>query len=141
MSLRDRWKYSRLRPKNTATYTRYRNWLSSRYHARGNGKAPLPDRIGRTVGSRMPGYRSRINPAHGRPRWTDRSPQHMARWRTAREQGRPATRADRNAARTDRKHGVTSVPPSRLRDQIRNDQRANRERHDRIRDRLNRRTQ
>ena len=88
MSLADRWKYSRLRPKNSATHTRYRNWLSGRYWARGNGKAPLPDRVSRAVGSRTPVYRNRIDPAHGRPRWTDRSPQDMQRWRQARDQGR-----------------------------------------------------
>jgi len=140
MSLSDRWKHSRLRPKNTATYTQYRNWLSKRYHARGNGKAPLPDRIGQTVGSRTPGYRNRINPAHGRPRWTDRSPQHMARWRNAREQGRPATRADRNAANTDRKHGGTAVPPSQLRDAQRTAERQARERTARNKSRLNERS-
>lgn len=68
MSLSGRWKYSRLRPKNTATYTRYRNWLSTRYHARGNGVRPLPDRVGNAVSSRTPVYRNRISPATGRPR-------------------------------------------------------------------------
>jgi hypothetical protein len=82
VSLRDRWKYTRIRPKNTATYTRYRNWLSTRYHARGNGKRPLPDRVSRAVASRTPGYRNRINPATGRPRWTDRNDQALGRWRT-----------------------------------------------------------
>jgi len=89
VSLRDRWKYSRLRPKNAATYTRYRNWLSTRYHARGNGKAPLPDRVGRAVGSRTPAYRNRVNPATGRPRWTDRSDGQLNHWRQGRDrQGR-----------------------------------------------------
>jgi hypothetical protein len=68
----------------------YRNWLSTRYHARGNGKAPLPDRVTRGVASRTPVYRERINPATGRPRWTDRSPGDLARWRADRQrtQGR-----------------------------------------------------
>ena len=85
MSLSDRWKYSRFRPKNTATHTRYRNWLSSRYHARGNGKAPLPDRVTWGAASRMPVVRNRVNPATGRPRWTDRSPQALGRWRADRQ--------------------------------------------------------
>ena len=92
MSLRDRWKYSRFRPKNTATHTRYRNWLSSRYWKRVNGggsdKRPLPDRVSRTVTSRTPVARNRINPATGRPRWTDRSDRALAQWRTS----RPVTR-------------------------------------------------
>jgi len=85
MSLSDRWKYSRIRPKNTASYTRYRNWLSSRYHARGNGKAPLPDRVSRSVTSRTPVVRKRVNPATGRPRWTDRSAQDLQRWQANRQ--------------------------------------------------------
>ena len=95
MSLSDRWKYSRLRPKNTATHTRYRNWLSSRYHARGNGKAPLPDRVTRGVASRTPVYRQRVNPATGRPRWTDRSQGDLNRWRANRERTQAPRRRTR----------------------------------------------
>ena len=67
---------------------RYRNWLNRR--ARVRGRAPLPDRLTRWAGSRTPGYRNRINPATGRPRWTDRSDGALARWRADREraQGR-----------------------------------------------------
>ena len=50
-----------------------RNWMNGR--ARQRGKAPLPDRVSRAVGSRTPVVRNRINPATGRPRRTDRSPQ------------------------------------------------------------------
>ena len=69
---------------------RYRNWLNRR--ARVRGRAPLPDRLTRWAGSRTPGYRNRINPATGRPRWTDRSDGALARWRADRErlQGRDA---------------------------------------------------
>jgi hypothetical protein len=95
VSLRDRWKYSRLRPKNSATHTRYRNWLSTRYHKRGNGVRPLPDRITQAVNSRTPVVRDRINPATGRPRWTDRSPGDLTRYRADREQGRTPQRARR----------------------------------------------
>jgi hypothetical protein len=95
VSLRDRWSYSRLRPKNTATYTRYRNWLSTRYRARGNGKAPLPDRVSRAVNSRTPVVRDRINPATGRPRWTDRSPGDLTRWRADHARGRAPQRPRR----------------------------------------------
>lgn len=104
VSVRDRWKYSRLRPKNTATHTRYRNWLSTRYWARGNGKAPLPDRVSRAVTSRTPAVRNRINPATGRPRWTDRSPQRTASFQAARAQGRanPHGRSVLAARRTSR---------------------------------------
>ena len=68
----------------------YRNWLSGR--ARARGKAPLPDRITRGIGSRLPVVRDRINPATGRPRWTDRSDGALAKWRADRErlQGRDA---------------------------------------------------
>jgi hypothetical protein len=100
VSLRDRWKYSRFRPKNTATHARYRNWLSTRYHARGNGKAPLPDRVTRGAASRTPVYRNRVNPATGRPRWTDRSDRALAKWQTS----RPVTvrkQLDRGLARID----------------------------------------
>jgi hypothetical protein len=58
-----------------------RNWLNRR--ARARGKDPLPDRLTRAVGSRVPGYRNRINPATGRPRWTDRNRAALARWRAA----------------------------------------------------------
>ena len=61
----------------------YRNWLNRR--ARARGKAPLPDRITRGIGSRVPAVRDRINPATGRPRWTDRSDGALARWRADRE--------------------------------------------------------
>ena len=78
MSLSGRWKYTRLRPKNTATYTRYRNWLSSRYwrrvNAGGPDKRPLPDRVSRAVTSRTPVVRNRVNPATGRPRRDDARP-------------------------------------------------------------------
>ena len=69
---------------------RYRNWLNRR--ARVRGRAPLPDRLTRWAGSRTPGYRNRINPATGRPRWTDRSDGALAKWRADREgaQGRDA---------------------------------------------------
>ena len=62
----------------------YRNWLSGR--ARARGRDPLPDRLTRAAGSRMPVYRDRISPATGRPRRTDRSPADLARWRAARDQ-------------------------------------------------------
>ena len=96
MSVRDRWKYSRFRPKNTATYTRYRNWLSTRYHARGDGKAPLPDRMSRAATSRTPVVRDRISPATGRPRWTDRSDGDLARWRADRERTQAPSRQGRS---------------------------------------------
>ena len=63
---------------------RYRNWLSRRAWSR--GKTPLPDRLTRGAGSRVPGYRNRVNPATGRPRRTDRSPEHLARWKASRDQ-------------------------------------------------------
>ena len=63
--------------------TQYRNWLGDR--ARARGKAPLPDRVTRAAGSRIPVYRDRTNPATGRPRWTDRSDGALTRWRADRE--------------------------------------------------------
>jgi hypothetical protein len=73
----------------------YRNWLNRR--ARARGKAPLPDRATRAAGSRIPGYRNRINRATGRPRWTDRSPAALARWQASRGQGRTAPSAGRSS--------------------------------------------
>jgi hypothetical protein len=78
----------------------YRNWLSTRYHARGNGKAPLPDRVTRSVASRTPVCRNQVNPATGRPRWTDRNPGAVARWQAERIQER--TREAENHRRTGR---------------------------------------
>lgn len=49
--------------------TRYRNWLNRR--ARARGKVPLPDRIMRGFSS-LPVYRSRLNPATGRPHRDDK---------------------------------------------------------------------
>ena len=92
MSLRDRWEYTRLRPKNAATYTRYRNWLSTRYHARGTGKAPLPDRVSQAVTARAPVVRNRVNPATGRPRWTDRSDGDLTRWSADRDRPQAPSR-------------------------------------------------
>ncbi len=107
MSLRSRWRTSttrwrldgaRVQVSNAwyraagrhihGTRQQYRNWLSGR--ARARGKAPLPDRITRGIGSRVPAVRDRINPATGRPRWTDRSDGALTRWRADREraQGR-----------------------------------------------------
>ena len=113
MSLRDQWKYSRFRPKNTATHTRYRNWLSSRYWKRVNGggpdKRPLPDRVSRAVTSRTPAYRDRVNPATGRPRWTDRSAADLARWQETR------VRASGPAAAKDQEITMTTAPNSKTR--------------------------
>lgn len=50
----------------SGTRQQYRNWLSTRTRAR--GKTPLPDRVTRATGSRVPVYRDRINPATGRQR-------------------------------------------------------------------------
>ena len=74
----------------TGNRQRVRNWLNRRAVAR--GRTPLPDRITRGAASRIPGYRNRVNPATGRPRWTDRSDGALARWRADRErlQGRDA---------------------------------------------------
>lgn len=88
MSLRDRWRHSATRwrlgngrvhasdawyrvagRRIQGTRQQYRNWLNGRAHAR--GKAPLPDRATRAVGSRTPVYRNRVNPATGRPRRDD----------------------------------------------------------------------
>jgi hypothetical protein len=78
----------------TGNRQRARNWLNRR--ARARGKAPLPDRITRAVGSRVPVYRDRISPATGRPRWTDRSDGALTRWRAS----RPGPIADRDLALT-----------------------------------------
>ena len=95
MSIRTRWQSSATRTRVSNAWYRsagrrihgtrqeYRNWLSGR--ARARGKAPLPDRITRGVGSRLPVVRDRINPATGRPRWTDRSDGALAKWRADRE--------------------------------------------------------
>ena len=68
----------------------YRNWLNRRAVTR--GRTPLPDRITRGAGTCLPIVRDRINPATGRPRWTDRSDGALAKWRADREgaQGRDA---------------------------------------------------
>lgn len=86
----------------------YRNWLSGR--ARARGKAPLPDRITRGIGSRLPVYRDRINPATGRPRWTDRSDGALARWRADRE------RAQGRSGQSGRAEGNQHFVRSRLAD-------------------------
>ena len=90
----------------------YRNWLSAR--ARARGKDPLPDRITRGAASRIPGYRNRVNPATGRPRWTDRSAGALARWRadhgTYRENELLRARVSRESAAINARAGMASIP-------------------------------
>jgi hypothetical protein len=74
----------------TGNRQRYRNWLNRR--ARARGKTPLPDRVTRGAGSRVPGYRNRVNPATGRPRWTDRNREALDRWQASRSQSVAAVR-------------------------------------------------
>jgi hypothetical protein len=74
----------------TGNRQRVRNWLNRRAVRR--GKAPLPGRVTRAAGSRMPAYRNRVNPATGRPRWTDRNREALERWGHARHADRVADR-------------------------------------------------
>jgi hypothetical protein len=87
----------------TGNRQRYRNWLNRR--ARARGKAPLPDRVTRGAGSRTPVYRNRVNPATGRPRWTDRNREALDRWR--------ASRPDPQPARLPRKPGIYDLRDGR----------------------------
>ena len=91
---------------------RYRNWLNRR--ARVRGRAPLPDRLTRCIGSRLPVVRDRINPATGRPRWTDRSDGALARWRadhgTYRENELLRARVSRESAAINARAGMASIP-------------------------------
>ena len=124
MSLRARWQSSVTRTRVSNAWYRtagrrihgtrqgYRNWLSGR--ARARGKAPLPDRITRGIGSRLPVVRDRINPATGRPRWTDRSDGALARWRadhgTYRENELLRARVSRESAAINARAGMASIP-------------------------------
>lgn len=97
----------------TGNRQRYRNWLNRR--ARARGKAPLADRATRGAGSRMPGYRNRVNPATGRPRRDDRqsSPvkdQAPARGDIRAENERLRARVQGEAAAINAREGHASIP-------------------------------
>ena len=95
----------------TGNRQRYRNWLNRRTRAR--GKTPLPDRVTRAAGSRVPGYRNRVNPATGRPRRDDRvigrvKDQSLARSRAENELLRARVQAA--AAAINAREGHASIP-------------------------------